>query len=410
MRRKSKKQPIGQRLLSVFLVLGLLFYVGYQVYRSIFSEVTTEMAVMHSVYESIETKGLVFRNETPLKQVDGGYPYYTIENGTRVSKSSVIASIYDDADSGRIEAQMQEIDRQIASLKEIQSEGSSGRITLDMINDQIDNTVYDLIFSTETGFLDGVDSFRFTMLSLLSKKQLITGKEVDFTAKIAQLEQERANLKKKMHTATSVLRAPVAGYFADHSDGYEASLTTDLLPDLTVRQLKEYLDSFSKQSLDYGKIVSGYEWYMACVVPDSYYNLLGVGNKLTLRMTFVLDEPIPVTVYAANKDGQGNLAVVFRCDYMSEELATIRGETVEIQMVEHTGLKVPKRAIIVDENRQPGVYVRSGNVVSFRKIEQEYSEAADYVVCKVVAEDGYLQLYDDVIVGGRGLYDGKIIS
>ena len=124
----------------------------------------------------------------------------------------------------------------------------------------------------------------------------------------------------------------------------------------------------------------------------------------------VFPSAVPVTVYACNKDSKGNLAVVFRCDYMSEELSTIRKETVEIQMVEHTGLKVPKRAIIVDENQQAGVFVRSGNIVSFRKIEQKYSEPADYVICKEIDEDGYLRLYDDIIVGGRGLYDGKIVS
>ena len=93
---------------------------------------------------------------------------------------------------------------------------------------------------------------------------------------------------------------------------------------------------------------------------------------------------------------------------MSAELATIRSESVEIQLVEHTGIKVPKRAVVV-KDETPGVFIRSGNVVSFRKIKQKYSQPADYVICEVVEEDGYLQMYDDIIVGGRDLYDGKII-
>ena len=116
-----------------------------------------------------------------------------------------------------------------------------------------------------------------------------------------------------------------------------------------------------------------------------------------------------MTVYACNKDNKGNMAVVFRCDRMSAELSTIRKESVEIQLVEHTGLKVPKDAIVVNEDQQVGVYIRSGNVVAFRKIEQQYSQPADYAICKIINEDGYLQMYDDIIVGGRDLYDGKII-
>lgn len=412
MSQSRHKQPFGRTVLSVSLVLLLVFYIGYQAYRGIFSGVTTEMAVVHSIYESIEAEGIVFRSETAVPPVKSGHIYYVIENGTRVSKNSVIASVYGDAESGRIEEQVRQIDEQIAALKEIQAEASTSKITLDVLNGQLSDTVYEYVHSTEGGVLEDVDSARFQLLSLLSKKkQLISKTEMDFSAKIKKLEEKRTALKANYKAATSVVRAPVAGYFADRSDGFEKVLNTSTLADLTTAQLQGYLSMQpDAAATSGGKIVSGYEWYMACIVPDSYYNVLGVGKSLTLRMSFVLDEAIPVTVYACNKDNNGQLAVVFRCDYMSAELSTIRKETVQIQLVEHTGLKVPKRAIIIDDAQQAGVYVRSGNVVSFRKIKQLFSEPADYVICAETGESGYLRLYDDIIVGGRGLYDGKIIS
>ena len=216
---------------------------------------------------------------------------------------------------------------------------------------------------------------------------------------------------KNFQEAKSVVYSPVAGYFANKTDGFENIVDTDQLASLTVEQMNGYLtmDAPTGKAAS-GKIVSGYQWYLGCVVPDSYYNTLGVGNSLTIRMSFVTDEVIPVTVHSCKKDNKGNLAVVFRCDYMSEELSTIRRESVQIQLVRHTGLKVSKRAIIMDENQQAGVYVRTGNVASFRKIKQIYSEPADYVVCEEVNDSGYLKMYDDVIVGGKDLYDGKIIN
>lgn len=410
MSSRRKKGSGWQTFLSVLVAAVLVFYVGYQAYRSIFEGVTTEMAVMHSVYESIKTDGLVFRSETIIPENKKGNCYYTIENGTRVSKDSVIASVYQNENSGRIEQQIQEIDAQIAALKDIQSDGSSGHITLDIINEQLSAAEYGLIQAVNTGELDRIPSLRFTLLSLLSKKQLVTGKKIDFADKIRKLETERNNLKRGFQKATSVVKAPVAGYFANRTDGYETKLTINKLDKLTVKQLDSYMkDESSKPTASSGKIVSGYEWYMACIVPDSYYNVLGVGTELSLRMSFVLDESVPVTVHACQKDGNGKMAVVFRCDYMSEELSTIRKEMVEIQLIKHTGLKVPKRAIVVDKHQQAGVYVRSGNVASFRKIEQKFSEPAEYVICREVNEPGYLRMYDDIIVGGRGLYDGKII-
>ena len=407
---RTKKNPALRALLTAVLVFLMVLYVGYQAYRSIFSEIVTEMAVTHSVYETIDAQGLVFRSESVINTTGSGYTYYTVENGTRVAKYSAIASVYADADSGRIEQEMAEIDAQIAAFNTILADTSSGRLTLDAINDQITNSIYGLVQNTETGQFGAVNGAQFDILSLLSKKQLVTGKTVDLSAKVQQLKEKKAGLKESYKAPTSVIKAPVAGYFADRTDGFETLLSPDGLAELTTQQLENYMSAEPQVITNSGgKIVSGYEWYMACVVPDSYYNTLSVGKTLSLRLSFVLDEAVPVTVYASNKDNNGKMAVVFRCDYMSAELSTIRQEPMQIQLVKHTGLKVPKRAIVIDENQQAGVYVRSGNVVAFRKINQLYSEPADYVVCEDISESGYLKMYDDIIVGGRDLYDGKII-
>ena len=409
MSKKKQKRGI-QALITLLICAVLLFYVGYQAYRSVFADVDTELAVMHSVYETIDAEGLVYRTETLIPSANSGYPYFSIGNGTRVAKNSVIASVYGDKDSGRIKQEIEEIDAQIDALSVIEADGASGRLSLDNVNSATRNAIYQLIRDNDHGTLSDMNSAQFDILSLLSKKQIVTGKTVDFSRKIKQLKTEKKRLESEYRSPKSNIYAPVAGYFADHTDGYEKVLKTSELQKLSVKTLQSYLDMEAKENEEScGKIVSGYEWFMACILPDHYYNVLGVGKSLSLRMSLVMEEAVPATVYACNKDGSGNMVVVFRCDYMSVELSTIRKESVQIQLVEHNGLKVPKRAIIIDENQQAGVYVRSGNVVSFRKIEQVYSEPAEYSVCAIVDEEGYLRMYDDIIVGGKDLYDGKII-
>ena len=406
-----KKQRTWQTFAVIALCVVVIAYIGFQAYRSVFSQVDTELAVMHSVFESIETEGLVYRTETVIPATNSEHVYYVIENGTRVAKNNVIASVYGDADSGRIEQEIEQIDQQIAAFKSVLADASSGRFTLDVINKQTQDSLYKLIQDTEIGNFSDSVSAQFEILTLLSKRQFVTGKPVDFSAKIRELEAQKKELQAKYHSPKSKIYAPVAGYFADRTDGYETILKPEELTNLTVSTLQNHFQHKpSTQSANGGKIVSGYEWYMACVLPMSYYNELAVGKSLSLRMSFVLDESVPATVYACNKDNNGNIAVVFRCDYMSEELATIRKETVEIQLVEHTGLKVPRRAIVVNKDGQPGVYIRSGNIVAFRKIEYQFADPAEYVICKVKEEEGYLRMYDDIIVGGRELYEGKVIG
>ncbi len=408
---KRNKRSVVEKLLTVLLVILVMAYISYQAYRSVFNAVETELATSHSVYESFDTQGIVFRAETIIPPASGGHLYYMIENGTRVAKDSAIAAIYSDPQHGRIKQQIEELDQQIADLRSIEADGSSGRITLDVLNEQLDNALFTMIASVDNGVFDDMEQRKSSLLSLLSKRRLVTGDTVDFSKKIAELENEKKALQASYKQAKSVIDAPIAGYFADKTDGYENMVSIDELDGMTVEALQEQLTlQPSVVAETAGKIVGGYEWYMGCIVPDSYYNALGEGNTLTLRMAFVTDEEIPVVVHSCKKDNAGNMAVIFRCDYMSKELSTIRLEEVQIQLVSHTGLKVSKRAIVLDENQQTGVYVRTGNIATFRKIKQIYSEPADYVICEEVKESGYLKVYDDVIVGGRGLYDGKIID
>lgn len=405
----NKNRKRTNRLLSVLLVLGVLFYAGYQAYRSIFNTVTTEMVSSYSVYESIKTDGIVFRSETVIPPVGNGYVYYSIENGTRISKGGEIACVYSEKDGGLIDRQIDELDSRIAALKALRSEDATQHLSLDLINTQIVGEVNTLVTEAEDGIIGDSVSAKMSLLTLLSKKQLIVGNTIDVSAAIAQLEAEKQELRGRASRVVSRLTAPEAGYFVDHTDGYESAFADVKPTDLTVADIQDYLESVPSAIPSGGKIVGGYEWYLGCVVPEDYYNALAVGTSLTVRMAFVTDEVIPVTVASCKKDGQGNLAVTLRCVYMSEELSTVRKETVEIQLVEHTGLKVPKRAIIIDDEMQAGVYVRVGNVAAFRKIKQVYSEPADYVICEDTTLSGYLHLYDDIIVEGRGIYDGKIV-
>ena len=369
------------------------------------------MAVNYSVYESVEAEGLIFRSETVIPSAGNGHCYYTVTNGARVAKDGVIASVYSSENDGLLAQQISEIDAHIAILRGLQSNDSSAHITLDIIDTQLMVTLNALIADAGDGMFKQTGSVKNDLLSLLSKKQIITGKTVDFSAEIAKLEQKKKELSAQYRSALSVIKAPVAGYFVDNVDGYETMLSSVDPLALSVSELRELISAQpSVTDQGAGMIVGGYEWFFACVVPDSFYNTLSVDSSISLKMNFVSDEEIPVTVAACNKDNEGNLAVVFRCANMSEELSDIRKETAQLLIVRHSGLKVPKRAIVINDSMEAGVYIRSGNMAVFRKIEQIYSEPADYVISKIADESGYLQLYDDIIVSGKGLYDGKSIE
>lgn len=400
-------KSVGTFLVSVIL----LAYVLLQIYPLVYSPITSETVYTYSAYETLNVDCIAVRNETPVPLNTSNYVFYTVQNGTRVANGGTIAELYASKDNALTKQRLEEIDAEIADLKEIQSLGASGVASLAILDTQIDRAMAELVSAGSAASVTELHDLRQRLLGFFNKKQTVTGKNIDFSARIQTLEQQRATLATGYKDSLSTVEAPVAGYFVDHVDGLEGILTVDAVAQMTTDNVRTALSGeISAGNATYaGKIVGDYSWYIACVVPGSYATTLAVDKELHVRLPLVTDEEIPVKVVGCNRDEAGDLAVIFECVNMSESLSAIRKESLEILLVEHTGLRVPKRAITTNAAQEVGVYIRSGDIVRFRKIEQKYSEAADYVICEVRDEDGYLRLYDDIITEGSNLYDGKLI-
>ncbi len=398
--------------IGTFLVsLVLLAYVLLQIYPLLYSPVTTETVYTYSAYETLNVDCVAIRNETPVPLNTSNYVFYTVQNGTRVANGGTIAELYAGKEHALTKQRLEEIDAEIAALKEIQSLGASGVASLNILNTQIERAMAELVEAGGAASLSELQGLRQRLLGFFNKKQTVTGKTTDFSARIQTLEQQRTALAGGYKVSLSAVKAPVAGYFVDRVDGLEGVLTVKDVGKMTTDNVRTALagETAAASTAYAGKIVSDYAWYIACVVPGSYATTLAVDKELHVRLPFVTDEEIPVKVVGCNRDDNGELAVIFECVNMSEALSSIRRESLEILLVKHTGLRVPKRAITTNTAQEVGVYIRSGDIVRFRKIEQKYSDAADYVICEQRDEDGYLRLYDDIITEGTNLYDGKLI-
>ena len=98
---------------------------------------------------------------------------------------------------------------------------------------------------------------------------------------------------------------------------------------------------------------------------------------------------------------------------MSEELADIRVQSVQLLLEEHSGLRLPDEALHFNAENRAGAYVRMGTTVTFRYVDVLYHNEKDgYSICAVpeAGDRTYVQLFDDVVVEGKDLYDGKVVQ
>lgn len=399
-----------KRVITVCVSLFLIAYVGYQCYRAFYNPVKTEQVSVAEVYETIDTEGITVRNETLIKGNKKGYLFYTVENGSRVSKNGTVAKVYPTEADCRSQRQLDKLTREIERLKEIQSQGAAGKVNLEVIDKQIKNTVCELTAGVHSPVIKNLDDMQSKIIELLNKRQITVGHAPNFESRINALNELKNQIVSSFSVATASYKSPVSGYFVGKADGFENSIDYNKVEKITVDDLRRL--SSGSPSVDkniIGKVVGDYKWYLACIVPASKAGELRQGAKPDLLLPFVTDAVIPSSVVAVNRSSGDQVAVVFECSYMSSELSSIRHESVQIRLRRYEGLRVPSDCIFTNSENRQGVYILSGGKVEFRRVEILYA-MPDYVICKQTGKKGYLEMYDDVIVGGKGLYDGKTVG
>ncbi|MFR6277739.1 MAG: hypothetical protein ACLULM_02325 [Acutalibacter sp.] len=227
------------------------------------------------------------------------------------------------------------------------------------------------------------------------------------------------------------LRAP-GGYFISSVDGLAG--TVDVDDDLAARW--RLLPGRHPGQPAVGKICQDFNWYVACVFDeDDMVHLEGV-DSVYLDIPFASTEQIPATVVARNYDkDSGDTAVVFQCSYMDSDIAAVRNEAVQVTVATYSGVLVNERALrfedveytTTDEDDNTvtqvaenvrGVYVLYGGQLEFVQVFTDHS-VNGYAICKTelsseeqaaLVTSSTIQLYDQVVVEGTDLYDGKVIS
>ena len=104
--------------------------------------------------------------------------------------------------------------------------------------------------------------------------------------------------------------------------------------------------------------------------------------------------------------GEGDKAVVvFTCNYMNSELATMRSAKMTAVLENYSGLGVNARAVRFVDGKK-GVFVLTGNIINFVPVNVLYSKD-NLCICEKQSTGLRLKLYDEIVIKGKNLYDGK---
>ncbi len=399
--------------ISAVLCLFLIVYVSFHSVNTKKDPYTTETALTYTIADSVKASGVIIREEQVIPEhASGGVVSYQQSDGAVVGQGSVIAEVYSSSSDINIQQEIQEVDAEIAALQKVSDQRSAEYSSTDTINRQINSEIDDYISKVHAREISEIDESRSELIYLLSQKAVVMGEEQDYTARLAQLQAERDTLSARLTGSLTQFTSPAIGFFARMIDGYEGVLSPESVEGMTVEQLynisQEKIE-FDNSSL--GKIITSHHWYYAAVIQAAELEKFSDGETVYLNFNMYGISQIPFTVEELRTDGSDpdHAVVLLSTTYMIPELLMVRNPSAQIDFISYTGLKVPAGAKRY-EGQQVGVYVLDGDVIRFKTVNIIY-ENSEFILCGTNTDlERPLKIYDQVIVEGTDLYDGKTIG
>ena len=391
---------------AVFLIAAV--FLIHQGVSSLYKPIQTETAVYDTVSDGLDITGVILRKEIPLTCETGGVLHFLIADGSHIAKDGVIANVYDNETASITLSRMTALTQKVNEMKELLRYNDLDAADLDMLSAKVDQALDRLIVNSATGNYADYQSLADALLSALNRRQAALGETDHFSEQLTVLQREIDSLSGSLPAAKGTIQASQSGYFVSKIDGYEQVLSCDDPTKITPEFLKGVSPQETGESV-IGKIVSDYEWLIAGIMTVNESLNYKEGDAVTVYTSVKSYPRLSATVKAINlSDDSSSAVVLFSCDEMNSELASMRKGSMTIVKKEYKGLKVFRNALRV-VNSVKGVYVVSGVQAKFVPVNILYSDDS-YMICEQqVALDNYLRLYDEVIVKGKRLYDGKVI-
>ena len=395
---KNTSLPIKIAGFLVFAaVLGYLAVYGL---RLMDDPYRTVQALSTTLRDSVKIRGIVVREEEVLYSVYNTV-YITAEEGKRVSGGAAVAEAFDSEAGLRRAVRIGELTERIASLEAQQSRWSAAE---DM--QQLDQTIENQCALLRSAALRrSFETLEETSLSLQSLTFTAFGDAAGVSARLQEYRQELSALQRQGSDRSAVIESPRSGLFSSVVDGWE-SLGAKQLQNVGAGTLAALMkEDRQADPTALCKLCYGNYWYYAALVEDDAALRLRRGSTAYVHFGRYYGQELKMTVEWISPEEDGYRAVFFSCDTNLADVLTMRLQEAELVFSQETGLRIPRQALRVAEDGTAFVYVQTGLRAEAKTVEL-IRDFGDYYV--VLGDK--LHAGDEVIVSGKGLYDGKVVA
>lgn len=403
-----------KKMNAVYIVAGVIFIIFflYQVFKINYQPVKTQVALSKTVASTAVTDAFVVRDEYPIEASVTGTLVPLVEDGKRVASQDDVAVVFTSDDAAKAYNEIKAVKEEIEYFSSLQNKVGVQTADITPLDERIYSACEAYSVAISKGNISSYEAYENNIRDAMTSRQLSTGTIIDPSARLGELNAKLAQLQ-GANIGYNTIKAPHPGYYISVADGYESTVDYKNVMSMTTSQISDLFDGSKTQKGNVdnymGKLVDGFNWYLLCVVNYEDAVKLSIGSKAKVEFTMTTAEPINAVVASICDTADGKTGVILKCNLMSTQYASLRTEQIRITFDEHTGFQVPNKAIR-EVDGQKGVFVLNGNIVKFKKINIDYSDSEMSICNNPNNENGFVELYDNIIVEGTDLYDGKILN
>ena len=280
------KKRINDNVAIVVAIVLILVYVIAESYTVNNSKLLTQMAVLSTVNETISTKAIIVRDEHVIANTSNGIVVPCYNDGDKIKNASNVAMVFDSQESASAYSKKQELEKEIQKYTKLQGQSSGIASNIDSLNKEIANNVDNYIRQLSSNSFDKIKSSSDSLNESLIRRQLLIGENVDFSAVLNDLNNEYNGLNSV--APSSYIPTDMSGVFTSYTDGYEDLIDYNNVNNLTVDEVNSYIQTVlenKQETNNIGKLVTGYNWYMLCVVDTNDVKNMKNGAKIKIALS-----------------------------------------------------------------------------------------------------------------------------
>ena len=399
-----KTTPIF-KILSAAILLAVVFYFAVQGYHYFSEPINTTYVYASREWDAIETEGYLVREEETFHSTMTTL-HHALNEGEKVGRNQTLAIAFPDSGALNRVERIENLEMQAQQLSFALASFLDGDASLKLD----DNIREDLIVFHQAiangDYTRGEDERTSLKTSILKRDYTYTSQEqieFDLDAVDQKLNEERALLN------GTDITAPRSGVFSAICDGYETVLTPALMGEISPSTLSAIRPEAVNANV--GKLIYGDTWYYAAVISQEQAQLLNKRSSVSVQFAKGFTAPFAMTIAHISEPENGKCVLWLSSQEYMAQTTLLRQQSASLLLNEYEGLRLPDKALRVNEDGKVGVYCIIGARARYKGVEVLY-HGDDYVLVRPTdtGDTSLLRQGDQVIVTTAELYDGKVIG